>query len=182
VGSNNRYRISRTETSATFDAHLTRLRPSPHKTYGLVSLESKVADGQGAGRGYHEMDRSIVFEIEKVLEVTNKAALVSFLGKADGSRARNLRNSGWAIFWLTSWIVAHRRLFQPPKLRACASPCPRQRWRDWKGRAHMTDSSGPTSRVHGWISVQPANRTLLREIAYCYATFSPKHFTMAAST
>ena len=60
-GSDSRYLISRTETSATVDANVTRLRPSPHKTYGLVSLESKVADGQGAGRGYHEMDPSIVF-------------------------------------------------------------------------------------------------------------------------
>ncbi len=86
MGSDHRYLISRTETSATFDAHVTRLRPSPHKTYGLVSLESKVADGMGAGRGYHEMDPSIVFEIDKVLEVTSKAALVSFMGKEINAR------------------------------------------------------------------------------------------------
>ena len=86
VGSDSRYLISRTETSATFDAHVTRLRPSPHKTYGLVSLESKVADGQGAGRGYHEMDPSIVFEIDKILEVTKKAALVSFMGNEINAR------------------------------------------------------------------------------------------------
>jgi hypothetical protein len=81
LGSDHRYLISRTEHSATFETHVTRPRPSPHKTYGPVSLESKVADGTGAGHGYHEMDPSMVFEIDKVLEVTSKATLVSFLGK-----------------------------------------------------------------------------------------------------
>ncbi len=50
AGSEHRYLISRTETSATFDAHVTRLRASPHKTFGLVTLKSRTADGQGAGR------------------------------------------------------------------------------------------------------------------------------------
>jgi hypothetical protein len=86
VGSDSRYLISRTETSATFDAHVTRLRPSPHKTYGLVALESKAVDGGGAGRGFHEMDPTIVFEIDKILEVTKKAALVSFMGNEINAR------------------------------------------------------------------------------------------------
>ncbi len=70
----------RTETSATFDAHVTRRRASTHKTFGLVALESRPSHGQGAGKGYHEMDASIVFEMDKVLEVNSKEALISFMG------------------------------------------------------------------------------------------------------
>ncbi len=68
-GSKHRYLTSRSETRATFDAHITRLRASPHKTFGVVALESRTADGQGAGRGFHEMDPSIVFEIDRILEL-----------------------------------------------------------------------------------------------------------------
>ena len=56
AGSQPCYWIARTETSAAFDAHVPRLRTSPHKTYGQVALESKVADGQRSGRRYHTMD------------------------------------------------------------------------------------------------------------------------------
>ena len=51
-----------------------------------MSLESKVADGQHEGRGYNEMDPSIVFEIDKILEGTKKAALVSFMGNEINAR------------------------------------------------------------------------------------------------
>ncbi len=47
VGSKHRYLISRMETSATLDAHSTRLRASPHKTFGIVALASRTADGTG---------------------------------------------------------------------------------------------------------------------------------------
>ena len=67
AGSQPCYWIARTETSAAFDAHVPRLRTSPHKTYGKVALESKVADGQGSGRRYHTMDPSLVFAIDRVL-------------------------------------------------------------------------------------------------------------------
>ena len=85
-GSEHRYLLSRTETSATFDAHATRMRPSPHKTFGVVALESKVADGVGSGRGLHLMDPTIVFEIDKILEVNDKEALVSFMGNEINAR------------------------------------------------------------------------------------------------
>ncbi len=71
--------ISRTETSASFDAHVTRLSASPHKTFGNVALEPRNADGVGAGHGYYEMDTTIAFEIAKVLELTAKEALISFM-------------------------------------------------------------------------------------------------------
>ncbi len=86
VGSAHRYLISRTETSATFDAHITRLRASPHKTFGLVALESRTSDGQGAGRGFHEMDPTIVFEIDRILELNEQEALVSFIGSEINAR------------------------------------------------------------------------------------------------
>ena len=68
-GSQHRYLIARSETSATFDAHITRLRASPHKTFGVVALESRVSDGQGAGRGFHEIDPSIAFQIDRILDL-----------------------------------------------------------------------------------------------------------------
>ena len=86
AGSKHRYLISRSETSATFDAHITRLRASPHKTFGVVALESRVSDGQGSGRGFHEMDPSIVFEIDRILELNDKEALISFVGNEINAR------------------------------------------------------------------------------------------------
>ncbi len=86
VGSKHRYLISRTETSATFDAHITRLHASPHKTFGVVALESRTADGQGAGRGFHEMDSFIVFDIDRIMELNAKAALISFMGNEINAR------------------------------------------------------------------------------------------------
>ena len=85
-GSEHRYLISRSETSASFDAHITRLRASPHKTFGVVALESHVSDGGGAGRGFHLLDPTIVFEIDRVLEVNEKEVLISFLGNEINSR------------------------------------------------------------------------------------------------
>jgi hypothetical protein len=81
-----RYLISRSETSASFDAHITRLRASPHETFGVVALESHASDGSGAGRGFHLLDRTIVFEIDRVLEVNDKEVLISFLGNEINSR------------------------------------------------------------------------------------------------
>jgi hypothetical protein len=66
----------------SFDAHITRLRASPHKTFGVVALESHVLDGQGAGRGLHLLDPTIVFEIDSILDVNETEALVSFMGDA----------------------------------------------------------------------------------------------------
>jgi hypothetical protein len=85
-GSEHRYLISRSETSASFDAHITRLRASPHKTFGVVALESHASDGSGAGRGFHLLDPTIVFEIDRVLEVNEKEVLISFLGNEINSR------------------------------------------------------------------------------------------------
>ena len=85
-GSQHRYLIARSETSATFDAHITRLRASPHKTFGVVALESRVSDAQGAGRGFHEMDPSIVFEIDRILDVNDKEVLLSFMGNEMNAR------------------------------------------------------------------------------------------------
>jgi hypothetical protein len=86
VGSEHLYLISRTERSATFDAHITRLRASPHKTVGLVAVESRTAVGQGAGRGFHEMDSTIVFEIDRILELNDNVALISFRGNEINAR------------------------------------------------------------------------------------------------
>ncbi len=85
-GSEHRYLISRSETSASFDAHITRLRASPHKTFGVVALESHVSNGSGAGRGYHLLDPTIVFEIDRILEVKDKEVLVSFMGNELNAR------------------------------------------------------------------------------------------------
>jgi hypothetical protein len=84
--SQHRYLISRSETSATFDAHITQLRALPHKTFGVVALESKATDGTGAGRGFHEMDPSIGFEIDRILELNDKEVLLSFMGKEMNAR------------------------------------------------------------------------------------------------
>ncbi len=86
VGSKHRYSISRTEKRATFDAHITRLRASPHTNFGVVALESRTADGQGAGRGFHEMDSSIVFEIDRIMELNDKEALIRFMGNEINAR------------------------------------------------------------------------------------------------
>ena len=60
--------IARTETSATFDAHITRLKRTPKQTYGTVALASRAADGQGAGRGFHEMDSNSLQEIDQIVQ------------------------------------------------------------------------------------------------------------------
>jgi hypothetical protein len=85
-GSQHRYLISRSETSASFDAHITRLRASPHKTFGLVALEAQSSEGSGASRGFHLLDPTVVFEIDRVSEVNEKEVLISFLGNEINSR------------------------------------------------------------------------------------------------
>ncbi len=60
--------------------------PSPHKTLGVVALESRAEDSQGAGRGYHEMDPSILLEIDRILELNDKEALISFMGNELNAR------------------------------------------------------------------------------------------------
>jgi hypothetical protein len=85
-GTQHHYLIARSETSAAFVAHITRLRVSPHKMFGVVALESRVSDGQGAGRGFHEIDPSIVFEIDRILELNDKEVLLSFMGKEMNAR------------------------------------------------------------------------------------------------
>jgi hypothetical protein len=86
AGSQHRYLIARTETSATFDAHIVRLKPAPARTYGAVALESHAADGQGAGRGLHEMDSALVHEIDCIVELGKQGALVRFLGNEINDR------------------------------------------------------------------------------------------------
>ena len=85
-GSNHRYLLARTETSATFDAHVTRLKRTPRQTYGHVALGSRASDGQGAGRGFHEMDSNSLQEIDRIVELTHKAALVRFVGSEINDR------------------------------------------------------------------------------------------------
>jgi hypothetical protein len=51
-----------------------------------VVLESRVSDGQGAGIGFHEMDPSIVFEIDRILDLNDKQVLLSFMGKEVNAR------------------------------------------------------------------------------------------------
>ena len=84
--SNHRYLLARTETSATFDAHTTRLKRTPRQTYGHVALGSRASDGQGAGRGFHEMDSNLLQEIDCIVELTNQAALVRFVGSEINDR------------------------------------------------------------------------------------------------
>ena len=86
AGSQHRYLIARTETSATIDAHVVRLKPAPARTYGVVALESHAADGQGAGRGLHEMDSALVHEIDCIVELGKQGALVRFLGNEINDR------------------------------------------------------------------------------------------------
>ena len=52
----------------------------------MVVLESRAADGQGAGHGLHEMDSSIVFEIDRILELNDKETLISFMGNEINAR------------------------------------------------------------------------------------------------
>ena len=79
-GSEHRYLLTRTETSVTFDAHVTRMKLAPKQTYGTVVHEAKAADGVGAGRGYHEMDSSLTLEIDRIVDVNRHSALVRFVG------------------------------------------------------------------------------------------------------
>jgi hypothetical protein len=51
-----------------------------------VALGSRTSDGQGAGRGFHEMDSSIVFEIDRILELNDKEVLISFMGNEINAR------------------------------------------------------------------------------------------------
>jgi hypothetical protein len=61
-------------------------RASPHKTFGVVALYSRVSEGQGAGRGFHEMDPSIVFEIDRILDLNDKEVLLSFMSNEMNAR------------------------------------------------------------------------------------------------
>jgi hypothetical protein len=76
-----------TETSASFAAHVTRLRTSPHKTFGTVALESTTTDSVGVGRGFLQLDPTIFREIDKVLEVNDKVLEATSLTPS-GSRGR----------------------------------------------------------------------------------------------
>jgi hypothetical protein len=52
-------------------------------------MEAHASDGSGAGRGLHILDPTIVFKIDRVLEVNDKEVLISFL--------RNGINSRWVM-------------------------------------------------------------------------------------
>ena len=67
-------------------AHITRLKRTPRQTYGHVALGSRASDGQGAGRGFHEMDSNLLQEIDCIVELTNQAALVRFVGSEINDR------------------------------------------------------------------------------------------------
>jgi hypothetical protein len=49
AGSNHRYLLSRTQTSALFEAHITRLKAAPAQTFDPVVLSSMASDFSGAG-------------------------------------------------------------------------------------------------------------------------------------
>ena len=71
-GFSHRYLIPRTKTSATFDAHATRLRRSPGPReimHGEIALEKRAADGVGSGRRIGLM-KGGQFEVDRIVSYT----------------------------------------------------------------------------------------------------------------
>ena len=65
AGHKHRYLLSRTPTSISFDAHVTRLKrcSQPEGRHGVVAWAKMQNDGVGAGRGFHMDDTNETFEI-----------------------------------------------------------------------------------------------------------------------
>ncbi len=183
VAGSERYLISRSETSATFDAHVTRLRTSPHKTYGLVSLESKAADGQGAGRGYHKMDASIVFEIDKVLEVNSKEALISFMGNEINARwipRTDLEQQGPSDLLADFLDSSQSTLISGTKTNGLRFTMSQTAVARLEG-ARTHDGFNRLYFKGPWVtSAQYVTRMVSRAIAYLCAISARRHFMMAA--
>jgi hypothetical protein len=86
AGSKHRYLLSRTQTSALFEAHITRLKAAPAQTFEPVVLSSMASDFSGAGRGAHLQDPTRVHEIDRIVASGRKGFLIRFVGSETADR------------------------------------------------------------------------------------------------